>query len=211
MSVGDIMKMDSIVENMSPENRAIFQAELLSEKTEYDIQKSINNVCQKLINRHPHIFETKKNKNCDKGNWELTKQKEKNRESILDGVPIAFPGLLRSRRIQEKAASVGFDWDKKERVLEKLDEEIEELKDAIDKNEGIEDMPIKKSIIREDGTTEILDLDKLRIIITECCEGIPDVSVDVVYDTIDKNIYDGIKKEDLMPVKKEGVDLENQP
>ncbi len=65
------------------------------------------------------------------------------------------------------------------------------------KNEGIEDMPIKKSIIREDGTTEILDLDKLRIIITECCEGIPDVSVDVVYDTIDKNIYDGIKKEDL--------------
>ena len=117
----------------------IFQAELLSEKTEYDIQKSINNVCQKLINRHPHIFETKKNKNCDKGNWELTKQKEKNRESILDGVPIAFPGLLRSRRIQEKAASVGFDWDKKERVLEKLDEEIEELKDAIDKNEGIEE------------------------------------------------------------------------
>ena len=65
------------------------------------------------------------------------------------------------------------------------------------KHEGIEDMPIKKSIIREDGTTEALDLDKLRIIITECCEGIPDVSADVVYDTIDKNIYDGIKKEDL--------------
>ena len=117
----------------------VFQAELLSEKTKYNLQESIDNVSQKLINRHPHIFESKKNKNWDKSNWELTKQKEKKRESILDGVPISFPGLLRSRRIQEKAASVGFDWDKKERVLEKLDEEVKELKDAINKNEGIEE------------------------------------------------------------------------
>ena len=62
---------------------------------------------------------------------------------------------------------------------------------------SIEDMPIKKSVIREDGTVEALDSNKLKIIITECCEGISDVSADVVYETIDKNIYDGIKKEDL--------------
>ena len=65
--------------------------------------------------------------------------KEKKRESVLDGVPNGFPALLRSRRIQEKAASVGCDWDTKEKVLDKLDEEIEELKDAIHKNNGIEE------------------------------------------------------------------------
>jgi len=117
----------------------IFQAELLSEKKDYNIQNSIDNVCKKLIDRHPHIFSNKNNKDWKVGNWELTKQKEKNRKSVLDGIPISFPALLKSRRIQEKAASVGFDWDKKEQVLIKLDEEIQELKDAINNNEGVEE------------------------------------------------------------------------
>ena len=65
--------------------------------------------------------------------------KEKKRESVLDGIPIALPALLRARRIQEKAASVGFDWDKKEQVFNKIEEEVYELKEALNSNNGIEE------------------------------------------------------------------------
>ena len=117
----------------------VFQAELLSEKQSFDINESIENVVNKLINRHPHIFNIDKTKNWSKGEWELTKQKEKNRESVLEGVPTSFPALLRARRIQEKAASVGFDWDNKKQVLLKIDEEVQELKEAISSGDGIEE------------------------------------------------------------------------
>ena len=117
----------------------VFQAELLSEKQSFNISESIENVVNKLINRHPHIFNIDKTKNWSKGEWELTKQKEKNRKSVLEGVPTSFPALLRARRIQEKAASVGFDWDNKKQVLLKIDEEVQELKEAISSGDGIEE------------------------------------------------------------------------
>ena len=66
------------------------------------------------------LFEDKGNKSWEKGNWESQKQKEKKRDSILDGVPISLPALLKARRIQEKAASVGFDWDNNTQVLKKV-------------------------------------------------------------------------------------------
>ena len=115
----------------------VFQAELLSENQEYTINESINNVVDKLIKRHPQIFNNEETKDWKKGHWELAKQKEKNRDSVLEGVPISFPALLRARRIQEKAAGVGFDWDDKKQVLSKIDEEIQELKDAIISEKGI--------------------------------------------------------------------------
>jgi len=115
----------------------VFQAELLSENQEYTINESINNVVDKLIKRHPQIFNNEETKDWEKGHWELAKQKEKNRDSVLEGVPISFPALLRARRIQEKAAGVGFDWDDKKQVLSKIDEEIQELKDAIISEKGI--------------------------------------------------------------------------
>ena len=117
----------------------LFQAELSDEKNKFSIGDSINSVCEKLINRHPHIFYDKNNPKWKKGNWEEAKQKEKKRDSIIDGVPTALPGLYRSRRIQEKAASVGFDWETKAQVIAKVDEEILELKESISENKNIEE------------------------------------------------------------------------
>ena len=117
----------------------LFQAELASENNKFSINDSILNINNKLISRHPHIFDDKNNNSYDKGNWELSKQKEKNRKSVLDGVPIYLPALLRSRRIQEKASGVGFDWDKLEQVIAKVDEELDELKEAIRINKGKEE------------------------------------------------------------------------
>ena len=117
----------------------IFQAELANEKKEFMLNDSIINVNNKLIKRHPHIFDNNNNDSYKKGNWELGKQKEKNRNSILDGVPKALPSLTKSRRIQEKAAGVGFDWDDIEQVIKKVDEELEELKQAIKLDKGKEE------------------------------------------------------------------------
>ena len=117
----------------------VFQAELAKENNNFSIKDSINNINNKLINRHPHIFNDSKDESYKKGNWELSKQKEKKRDSLLDGVPTALPSLLRARRIQEKAASVGFDWETSKQVFSKVEEEVSELKEALDKNIGVED------------------------------------------------------------------------
>lgn len=117
----------------------IFQADLASDNNKFSINESIESVNKKLIDRHPHIFDDEKNSSWEKGNWEAQKQKEKKRDSILDGVPISLPALLKARRIQEKAASVGFDWDKKEQVFNKIEEEVIELKEALESKSGIEE------------------------------------------------------------------------
>ncbi len=117
----------------------IFQIDLAEENNKFSLEDVLEGVNSKLIDRHPHIFYDKSDPRYKKGNWEESKQKEKKRISILDGVPIALPALVRARRIQEKASSIGFDWNKKEQVLLKVDEEIEELKEAIIDNQGIEE------------------------------------------------------------------------
>ena len=117
----------------------IFQADLAEENNKFNIQDSLDSINNKLISRHPHIFKSKNDQSWGKGNWELQKQKEKKRDSILDGVPASVPALLKARRIQEKASGVGFDWNNVDRVIEKVDEEITELKEAIINNDGIEE------------------------------------------------------------------------
>ena len=117
----------------------IFQAELASEKNKFNIEDSIININKKLINRHPHVFNDNKDKSYTKGNWELTKQKEKKRTSVLEGVPKSLPKLLKARRIQEKAAVVGFDWNDLNQVIAKVEEELNELKEAIKINKGKEE------------------------------------------------------------------------
>jgi tetrapyrrole methylase family protein/MazG family protein len=112
----------------------VFQAELANEANQFNIYDSIANINNKLINRHPHIFSDKNNIQWEAGNWEKQKQKEKKRNSILDGVPKSLPALTKAQRIQEKAASVGFDWKEINQVFNKLYEEIDELNIAIKEN-----------------------------------------------------------------------------
>ena len=115
----------------------LFQAEIANENNIFNIEDSIDRVANKLINRHPHIFIDKGDSSWTEGSWEKSKQKEKNRLSVLDGVPKSMPSILRARRIQEKAASVGFDWDSISPVFDKVKEEIQELEDAIKSSTNI--------------------------------------------------------------------------
>ena len=117
----------------------IFQVDLAEEENRFLLKDVFEGINSKLIKRHPHIFYDKDDPRWKEGNWEESKQKEKKRDSILEGVPISLPALLRSRRIQEKAAMVGFDWDKLDQVLAKVDEEVGELKESIIDKKGIAD------------------------------------------------------------------------
>ena len=115
----------------------LFQAELSSEKKEFDIFDSLDSINNKLVRRHPHVFD-KDSKNDSwnqKGSWEESKKKEKKRDSVLDGIPKSLPGLLRSRRVQERAASVGFDWKEVDPIIDKVEEELNEVRESIDEND----------------------------------------------------------------------------
>jgi len=115
----------------------IFQAVLAEENGYFNINDSLDNVNEKLVRRHPHVFgDAKADKAFHaKQNWEAEKHKEKNRKSRLDGVPKTLPALIRAQRLQQKASYAGFDWDKVEQVWDKIHEEILELKEAQSNNE----------------------------------------------------------------------------
>ena len=112
----------------------LFYAKMGSEKNKFNIGIIASELTKKLIRRHPHIYEDKKIKNSEevKLNWEKIKLKE-GRSSILDGVPANLPPILKAYRIQEKVSSIGFDWEKSDDVIEKLDEEILEFKEELKK------------------------------------------------------------------------------
>jgi XTP/dITP diphosphohydrolase len=122
----------------------VFYARIASETKEFDIADVINSLCEKLISRHPHIYGDQKNITTEqdvKENWEKLKLKEGNK-SVLAGVPKSLPSLVKASRIQDKAKAVGFDWEKKEQVWEKVQEEIAELKMEVESNapkERVED------------------------------------------------------------------------
>jgi len=108
----------------------LFYARIASEKGDFDITDVLNGVCEKLIHRHPHIYgDVSVNDEQDvKRNWEQLKLKEGNK-SVLGGVPASLPALVKAARIQEKARGVGFDWEDKTQVWEKVEEELQEFKD----------------------------------------------------------------------------------
>jgi XTP/dITP diphosphohydrolase len=112
----------------------VFYAKIGSETGLYDIESVINQLCEKLIRRHPHIYGDVQAENSDvvKQNWEQIKLKEKGnaKKSVLSGVPNSMPSLVKALRMQDKAAQVGFDWENKNQVWEKVEEELNEFKTA---------------------------------------------------------------------------------
>jgi len=111
----------------------IFYARIADELKKFDISDVLNSICDKLIHRHPHIYGDVEadNEEAVKSNWEKIKLKEKGNKSVLGGVPKSLPALIKAMRIQEKARGVGFDWDHKDQVWDKVQEELQEFKDEV--------------------------------------------------------------------------------
>ena len=119
----------------------VFYSKIASEKNKFDISDVLNTISDKLIHRHPHIYGNIKVKDEKdvKENWEKLKLKE-GKNSVLEGVPKSLPAVVKAYRIQEKVRGIGFDWQNKEQVWDKVLEEIQELKDEeINKSDRIED------------------------------------------------------------------------
>jgi len=106
----------------------VFYAKIGSETNDFDIADVSNSICDKLINRHPHIYGNVEvaDEEDVKRNWENLKLKE-GKQSVLEGVPRSLPALVKAGRIQDKVAGVGFDWEEPQQVFEKLQEELGEL------------------------------------------------------------------------------------
>ncbi len=114
----------------------VFYAKIGSETNDFTITDVINSLCEKMIFRHPHIYGEVKVDNAEQvtQNWEKLKQKEGNK-GTLSGVPNSMPSLLKALRIQDKARAVGFDWDQPEQVWEKVQEELGEFKEEVEKGD----------------------------------------------------------------------------
>ena len=113
----------------------VFYAKIGSETDAFDIGDVANEICEKLIHRHPHIYGDVKVEDEEevKRNWEKLKLKE-GKKSVLEGVPKGLPALVKASRIQDKVAGVGFDWEKPQQVFLKVQEELLELQEEISAN-----------------------------------------------------------------------------
>ncbi len=111
----------------------LFHSQIAKERGEFDIYEVIKLLTDKLIERHPHVFGNADAEEVLK-NWE--KNKLEGKETIFEGIPKHMPALLRSQKLQDRASKVGFDFENIDQVFEKLTEEIEELKDAINKGDS---------------------------------------------------------------------------
>ncbi len=129
---------DAVLDNDLPEIKKelgdlmmhlVFYARIAEEQQAFDITDVLNSVCEKLISRHPHIYGDVEAANEEdvKRNWEQIKLKEGNK-TVLSGVPSSLPALVKAYRIQDKARGVGFDWEEKQQVWEKVEEELQEFK-----------------------------------------------------------------------------------
>jgi len=124
----------------------VFQCAIAEEQKRFRFSDVLQSVIDKMIDRHPHVFSDVEVNSADEvaDNWEHIKVANENRTSVLSGIPEHAPALLRAQRLQEKAARVGFDWVEIDGVLTKVEEELAELKEAVEQNE-------KKAITEELG------------------------------------------------------------
>ena len=114
----------------------VFYAKIGEEKAAFDIKDVCDSLCQKLIYRHPHVFGNAQAETAGKveQSWEQLKLKEKGgNKTVLEGVPTSLPSVVKAHRIQDKARNVGFDWEQRDQVWDKVHEEFTELKTEIDK------------------------------------------------------------------------------
>ena len=114
----------------------LFHSKISSLKGEFNFLDVIDNLSEKMVRRHPHVFKGGKLNTPDQviGQWEEIKKKENNKanqKSVLDSIPINLPSLIKAQKLQKKAAKEGFDWDQINDVFDKLDEEIKEFKEAV--------------------------------------------------------------------------------
>ncbi|MEM6686902.1 MAG: nucleoside triphosphate pyrophosphohydrolase [Bacteroidota bacterium] len=114
----------------------VFYAKIGSETNDFDMADVANEICEKLISRHPHIYDDIEVSDEEevKRNWENLKLKE-GKKSVLEGVPKSLPALVKANRIQDKVAGVGFDWEEPNQVWEKLQEELSEFQDEVAKGD----------------------------------------------------------------------------
>ncbi len=117
--------------------QVVFHSEMSAEENEFDINDVINGVCKKLVERHPHVFGDVKADNSEEAllswdNVKMNSKSQKKQSEAMDSVSKALPSLMRAEKIQKKAAKVGFDWDNVDGALDKVAEETDELKEAVD-------------------------------------------------------------------------------
>ena len=114
----------------------VFYAKIGAEQQQFTLEEAINGICEKLIHRHPHIYGDVQVKDEEevKLNWEKLKLKE-GKKSVLSGVPVSLPAVVKATRLQEKARQVGFEWDSRDQVWDKVTEETEELHEAVAAND----------------------------------------------------------------------------
>lgn len=118
----------------------IFMARIAHEEGAFDIYDVVSGVAEKMVRRHPHVFGNAEVSSPHEveANWAKLKAEEKPRESLMEGIPQHLPALMRASRLTQRASKVGFDWESKDQVWEKLEEELKEFQEAL--SEGQEDM-----------------------------------------------------------------------
>lgn len=116
----------------------VFYSKIGEEQGLFNVSDVANGICEKLIRRHPHIFGDEKAATAEdvKNNWEKIKLKQEGNRSVLGGVPVSLPAMVKAYRIQEKARGVGFDWHNTDEVWDKVLEEVDELKAELKQPEG---------------------------------------------------------------------------
>jgi len=129
--------------------QVVFHSQIAKEAKLFTFDEVVDRICRKMIDRHPHVFGDAKIESAEEqlSSWEHIKAKEREeksktspiKRSALDGVSLAYPALLRAQKLQKRAARVGFDWQSVESVLDKLDEEIIELKEVLEDTSGSDD------------------------------------------------------------------------